>query len=42
MVTSAIMAIGQMIAMACNDNSTKVLGLKRFIPAIQIMIDGYT
>ena len=41
-VTSAITAIGQTIAMACNDNPTKVLGSERFIPAIQIMIDGYT
>ncbi len=31
-----------MIALACNENPTKVLGSKKFLPALQIMIDGYT
>jgi hypothetical protein len=43
-VTSAITAIGQTIALACNCNSnpTNVMGSKKFIPALQVMIDGYT
>ncbi len=36
------MAIGQKIASACNDNPTKVMGSEKFLPAIQVMIDGYT
>jgi hypothetical protein len=28
--------------LACNENPTKVLGSKKFLPALQIMIDGYT
>ncbi len=31
-----------MIALACSDNPTKVIRLKKFLPAIQVMIDGYT
>jgi hypothetical protein len=41
-VTSAIMAIGQTISLACNNNPTKIAGSDKFIPAIQVMIDGYT
>jgi hypothetical protein len=41
-VTGAIMAIGQRIALACNDNPTKVIGLENFLPALHIMIHGYT
>jgi hypothetical protein len=40
MVTGAIMAIGQTIALACNKNPTKVIGSNKFLPNIQIMIDG--
>jgi hypothetical protein len=36
------MAIGQTIALACNKNPTKVLGSHKFLPALQIMLDGYT
>ncbi len=36
------MAIGQMISLACNNNPPKVAGSDKFIPAIQVMIDGYT
>jgi hypothetical protein len=36
------MAIGQTIPLACNKNPTKVLGSEKFLPALQIMIDGYT
>ncbi len=41
-VTGAITAVGQMIAFACNKNPTKVLGSEKFLPALQIMINGYT
>jgi hypothetical protein len=41
-VTGAITAVGQMIALACNKNPTKVLGSDKFLPALQIMLDGYT
>jgi hypothetical protein len=36
------MAFGQTIALACNENPTKVLRSEKFLPALQIMIDGYT
>jgi hypothetical protein len=36
------MAIGQTISLACNNNPTKIAGSDKFIPAIQVMIDGYT
>jgi hypothetical protein len=36
------MALGQTIALACNNNPTKVMGLEKFLLAIQVMIDGYT
>jgi hypothetical protein len=36
------MVVGQTIALACNENPAKVLGSKKILPALQIMIDGYT
>jgi hypothetical protein len=41
-VTGAITAVGQTIALACNENPTKVIGSTEFLPALQIMLDGYT
>jgi hypothetical protein len=41
-VTSTITAIGQTISLACNNNPTKIVGSYKFIPAIQVMTDGYT
>ena len=41
-VTGAITAVGQTIALACNENPKKVLGSDKFLPALQIMLDGYT
>jgi hypothetical protein len=41
-VASAFTAVGQTIALACNENPTKVLGSEKFLPALQIMINGYT
>ncbi len=41
-VTGAITAIGQTIVLACNKNPTEGLGSEKFLPALQIMIDGYT
>ena len=41
-VTGAITAVGQTIALACNKNPTKILGSEKFLPALQIMLDGYT
>jgi hypothetical protein len=40
-VSSALTAVGQMIALACNSNPTKVVGSKRLLPCLQIMLDGY-
>ena len=40
-VTGAITVIGQTIALACNKNPTKGLGSEKFLPALQIMLDGY-
>ncbi len=40
-VSSAILAIGQTIALACDSNPTKVTGSKRLLPCLQIMLDGY-
>jgi hypothetical protein len=40
-VTGAITAVGQTISMAVGDNQTKVLGSDKFLPALQIMIEGY-
>jgi hypothetical protein len=36
------MAVGQRIALACNENPTKVIGSKKLLLALQIMIDGCT
>ena len=41
MVSSAISAVGQMIALACDANPTKVVGSKRLLYRLQIMLDGY-
>ena len=41
-VTGAITAVGQTIALACNKNLTRALGSEKFLPALQIMLDGYT
>ncbi len=41
-VTGAITAVGHTIALACNKNPTKVIGSDYFLPALQIMLDGYT
>ncbi len=41
-VTGAITAVGQTITLACNENPTNVLGSKKFLPALQILLDGYT
>ncbi len=41
-VSQAITVIGQMIALACNDNPTKVNGSDKFLPALQVMLDNYS
>ena len=41
-VTSAITAIGQTISMAIGNNPTKIIGSEKFLPALQIMIEGYS
>ncbi len=38
----AITAIGQTIALACNENPTKVTGSDKFLPSLQIMLEGYS
>jgi hypothetical protein len=40
-VSSAITAIGQKIALDTNNNPTKVTGSNKFLPGIQIILDGY-
>jgi hypothetical protein len=40
-VSSAITAIGQMVALACDAKTTKVVGSKWLLPRLQIMLDGY-
>jgi hypothetical protein len=40
-VTGAITAIGQMISLAIGHNPTKVIGSDKFLPALQVMIDGF-
>jgi hypothetical protein len=40
-VTSAITAVGQTISMAVGNNPAKILGSDKFLPALQIMIEGY-
>jgi len=34
--------LARVFALACNENPTKVLGSEKFLPALQIMIYGYT
>ncbi len=41
-VTGAITSIGQTIVMAVGDNPTKVSGSEKFLPALQVMIKGYS
>jgi hypothetical protein len=36
------MVVGQTIALARNDNPTKVNGPDKFLPALQVMLDGYS
>ncbi len=36
-VSSAVIAIGQMISTACNDNPTKVVGSEKFPPSLQVI-----
>jgi hypothetical protein len=40
-VSTALTAVGQTIPLACNSNPTKVTGSERFLPRLQIMLDGY-
>ncbi len=40
-VCSAITAVGQTIALACDSNPTKVVGSECLLPRLQIMLDGY-
>jgi hypothetical protein len=40
-VSQAITAIGQTIKMACNINLTKVMGSDKFLPVVQVVLDGY-
>jgi hypothetical protein len=40
-VSSAFTAVGQTIALACDFNPTKVVGYERFLPRLQIMLDGH-
>ncbi len=40
-VSQAITAIGQTIEMARNVNPTKIMGADKFLPAVQVLLDGY-
>jgi hypothetical protein len=40
-VSSAIMAVGQAIALATNTNPTKVVGSDKLLPRLQQMLDGF-
>ncbi len=40
-VSSALTAIGQTIALACNANPTKISGSEKLLPRLQIMLDGH-
>jgi hypothetical protein len=40
-VSSAITAIGQKIVLDTNNNPTKVMGSDKFLPGLQIILDGY-
>ncbi len=37
----ALMAVGQTITLACNDNPTKINGSNKLLPRLQIMLNGY-
>jgi len=41
-VTGAITAIGQTISLAIGHNPTKIIGSDKFLPALQVMIDGFS
>jgi len=36
------MAVGQTMALARKKTTTKVIGSEKLLPALQIMLDGYT
>jgi hypothetical protein len=40
-VSSMLTAIGQTIAMACNNNPTKIKGSNKLLSCLQVMLDGY-
>jgi hypothetical protein len=40
-ITGAITAVGQTISLAIGHNPTKVIGSDKFLPALQVMIDGF-
>ncbi len=40
-VSCALTAVGQTIALACDSNPTKVVGSKRILPHLQILLDRY-
>ena len=40
-VTGAITAVGQRISLAIGHNPTKVIGSDKFLPALQVVIDGF-
>ncbi len=40
-VSSALMAVGQRITLACDSNPTKIVWSKCRLPCLQIMLDGY-
>jgi len=40
-VSSTLTAVGQTIALACNNNPTKINGSNKLLPRLQIMLDGY-
>jgi hypothetical protein len=41
-VSQALTAIGQKIALARNNNPTKVNGSDKFLPSLQVMLEGYS
>jgi hypothetical protein len=40
-VSSALTAVGQTIALACNDNPTKITLSKKLLPRLQVMLNRY-
>ncbi len=40
-VSSALTAVGQMIALSCDSNPAKVIGSERLLPCLEIVLDGY-